>query len=104
MRRIAGQGNRFGPNDEIHVVSRERVAAALISPGNQGVARDEGVGDSLKGWVRTCFGLPAGRPVARHDHNGRAHSQYDRAAADQDDPIRDVSISSHDAAPSVGVR
>jgi len=42
----------FSPNDETRVVIRKRVGAALISLRNQGVARNEGVRDGLKGWVR----------------------------------------------------
>ena len=43
----------FSPNDETRVVMRKRVGAALISLRNQGVAKNEGVRDGLKGWVRT---------------------------------------------------
>jgi hypothetical protein len=42
----------FSPNDETRVVIRKRVGAALISLRKQGIARNEGVRDGLKGWVR----------------------------------------------------
>jgi hypothetical protein len=42
----------FSPNDETRVIIRKRIGAALVGLRNQGVARNEGFRDGLKGWVR----------------------------------------------------
>jgi len=40
------------PDDDTRIVIRKRIGAALIALRNQGVARNEGFRDGLKGWVR----------------------------------------------------
>jgi hypothetical protein len=40
------------PDDDTRIVIRKRIGAALIALRNQGVARNEGFKDGLKGWVR----------------------------------------------------
>jgi hypothetical protein len=41
------------PDDDTRVVIRKRIGAALIALRNQGVAKNEGFKDGLKGWVRS---------------------------------------------------
>lgn len=41
------------PDDDTRVVIRKRIGAALIALRAQGVARNEGFFEGLKGWVRT---------------------------------------------------